>query len=76
MRFFQAKLMSTLLAAEVIKFTSCLSTVGGSLRVVRFLPPLKLVELEKTILFIVLFLFCFLSTFYSRAPNNNTQYGE
>ena len=26
---------------QVIKFTSCLSTVGGSLRLLRLLPPLK-----------------------------------
>jgi hypothetical protein len=29
--------------AQVIKFTSCLPMVGGSLRVLRLLPPLKLV---------------------------------
>ena len=28
---------------QVIKFTSCLSMVGGSLRVLWLLPPLKLV---------------------------------
>jgi hypothetical protein len=28
---------------QVIKFTSCLPMVGGSLRVLRLLPPLKLV---------------------------------
>jgi hypothetical protein len=27
---------------QVIKITSCLPMVGGSLRVLRFLPPLKL----------------------------------
>jgi len=30
---------------QVIKFTSCFPTVGGSLRVLRLLPPLKLVAL-------------------------------
>ena len=30
---------------QVIMFTSCLSTVGGSLRVLRLLPPLKLVAM-------------------------------
>jgi hypothetical protein len=30
---------------QVIKFTSCLPMVGGSLRVLRFLPPLKLVAI-------------------------------
>ena len=30
---------------QVIKFTSCLPMVGGSLRVLRFLPPLKLVAM-------------------------------
>ena len=30
---------------QVIKFTSCLPMVGGSLRVLRLLPPLKLVVL-------------------------------
>ena len=30
---------------QVIKFTSCLSMVGGSLRVLRLLPPLKLVAM-------------------------------
>jgi len=29
----------------VIKLTSCLPTVGGSLRVLRLLPPLKLVAI-------------------------------
>jgi len=29
----------------VIKFTSCLPMVGGSLRVLRLLPPLKLVAM-------------------------------
>jgi hypothetical protein len=29
--------------SQVIKFTRCLSMVGGSLRVLRLLPPLKLV---------------------------------
>ena len=28
--------------SQVIKFTSCLPMVGGSLRVLRLLPPLKL----------------------------------
>jgi hypothetical protein len=32
----------TPLAAQVIKFTSCLPMVGGSLQVLQFLPPLKL----------------------------------
>ena len=32
-------------AAQVIKFTSCLPMVGGSLRVLRLLPPLKLVAM-------------------------------
>ena len=30
---------------QVIKLTSCLSMVGGSLRVLRLLPPLKLVAM-------------------------------
>jgi hypothetical protein len=30
---------------EVIKFTSCLHMVGGSLRVLRLPPPLKLVAM-------------------------------
>ena len=30
---------------QVIKFTSCLAMVGGSLRVLRLLPPLKLVAI-------------------------------
>ena len=30
---------------HVIKFTSCLPMVGGSLRVLRLLPPLKLVAM-------------------------------
>jgi hypothetical protein len=30
---------------QVIKFNSCLSMVGGSLRVLRLLPPLKLVAM-------------------------------
>jgi hypothetical protein len=30
---------------HVIKFTSCLPMVGGSLRVLRLLPPLKLVDI-------------------------------
>jgi hypothetical protein len=30
---------------QVIKFTSCLPMVGGSLRVFRLLPPLKLVAM-------------------------------
>jgi len=30
---------------QVIKFTSCLPVVGGSLRVLRLLPPLKLVAM-------------------------------
>ena len=30
---------------QVIKFTSCLHMVGGSLRLLRFLPPLKLVTM-------------------------------
>jgi len=30
---------------QVIKFTNCLSMVGGSLRVLRLLPPLKLVAM-------------------------------
>jgi hypothetical protein len=30
---------------QVIKFTSCLPMVGGSLRVLRLLPPLKLVAM-------------------------------
>jgi hypothetical protein len=30
---------------QVIKLTSCLAMVGGSLRVLRFLPPLKLVAM-------------------------------
>jgi len=29
----------------VIKFTSCLPMIGGSLRVLRLLPPLKLVAM-------------------------------
>ena len=33
------------LAAQVIKFTSCLPMVGGSLRVLRLPPPLKLVAM-------------------------------
>jgi hypothetical protein len=33
------------LAAQVIKFTSCLPMVGDSLRVLRLLPPLKLVTM-------------------------------
>ena len=32
---------------QVIKFTSCLPMVGGSLRVLRLLPPLKLVAMIK-----------------------------
>jgi hypothetical protein len=31
--------------SQVIKFTSCLPMVGGSLRVLRLLPPLKLVAM-------------------------------
>jgi hypothetical protein len=31
---------------QVIKFTSCLPMVGGSLRVLRLLPPLKLVAMN------------------------------
>ena len=31
--------------AQVIKFTSCLPMVGGSLQVLRLLPPLKLVAI-------------------------------
>jgi hypothetical protein len=31
--------------AQVIKFTSCLPMVGGSLRVLQLLPPLKLVAM-------------------------------
>jgi hypothetical protein len=31
--------------SQVIMFTSCLPTVGGSLRVLRLLPPLKLVAM-------------------------------
>ena len=34
-----------LIAAQVIKFTSCLPMVGGSLRVLRLHPPLKLVAM-------------------------------
>jgi len=30
---------------QVIKFTSCLPMVGGSLRVLRFPPPLKLIAM-------------------------------
>jgi len=30
---------------QVIKFTSCLIMVGGSLRILRLLPPLKLVAM-------------------------------
>jgi hypothetical protein len=30
---------------QVIKFTSCLPMVGGSLRILRLLPPLKLVAM-------------------------------
>jgi hypothetical protein len=30
---------------QAIKFTSCLSMVGGSLRALRLLPPLKLVAM-------------------------------
>jgi hypothetical protein len=30
---------------QVIKFTNCLPMVGGSLRVLRLLPPLKLVAM-------------------------------
>jgi hypothetical protein len=33
------------LEPQVIKLTSCLSMVGGSLRVLRLLPPLKLVAM-------------------------------
>ena len=33
------------LQPKVIKFTSCLPMVGGSLRVLRLLPPLKLVAM-------------------------------
>ena len=33
------------LQPQVIKFTSCLPMVGGSLRVLRLLPPLKLVAM-------------------------------
>jgi hypothetical protein len=33
------------LQQQVIKFTSCLPMVGGSLRVLRLLPPLKLVAM-------------------------------
>ena len=32
---------------QVIKFTSCLPMVGGSLRVLRLLPPLKLVAMKN-----------------------------
>ena len=35
----------TRLIAQVIKFTSCLPMVGGSLRVLRLLPPLQLVAM-------------------------------
>ena len=31
--------------SQVIKFTSCLPMVGGSLQVLRLLPPLKLVAM-------------------------------
>ena len=37
--------MCTRLAAQVIKFTSCLPVIDGSLRVLRLLPPLKLVAM-------------------------------
>ena len=37
----------TRLAAQVIKFTSCLPMVGGSLRVLWLLPPLKLVAMTQ-----------------------------
>jgi len=30
---------------QVIKFTSCLPMVGGSLRVIQIIPPLKLVAM-------------------------------
>jgi hypothetical protein len=33
---------------QVIKFTSCLPMVGGSLRVLRLLPPLNLVAIKWT----------------------------
>jgi hypothetical protein len=33
------------LDSQVIQFTSCLPMVGGSLRVLRLLPPLKLVAM-------------------------------
>jgi hypothetical protein len=33
--------------SQVIKFTSCLPMVGGSLWVLRLLPPLKLVAIIK-----------------------------
>ena len=35
---------------QVIKFTSCLPMVGGSLRVFRLLPPLKLIAMLKAAL--------------------------
>ena len=43
--FVNSKKGCTRLAAHVIKFTSCLPMVGGSLRVLRLPPPLKLVAI-------------------------------
>jgi hypothetical protein len=40
----------TRLAAQVIKFTSCFPRVGGSLRVLRLPPPLKLVAIAEILL--------------------------
>jgi hypothetical protein len=43
----QHELHHSQLHPQVIKFTSCLSMVGGSLRVLQLLPPLKLVAIIK-----------------------------
>ena len=43
--FVNYKKCTRLAADKVIKFTSCLPMVGGSLRVLRLLPPLKLVAM-------------------------------
>jgi hypothetical protein len=41
------------LQPQVIKFTSCLPMVGGSLQVLRLLPPLKLLFVFKIIVYLL-----------------------
>jgi hypothetical protein len=44
--------------SQVIKLTSCLPIVGGSLRVLRLLPPLKLVAIKVSrVLFQFLYIY-------------------